>query len=392
MSFNLNIVEKCAVELLTLSIGSDRNGEEEVSVLLGKCEASFANAIEKEQFWRDCYSFLKREGVLTTAWRGIELLPPPLQPPRKIKLKWGLAAARQEEYFEKFLKAAQNLSTILKEKEINTVILKGIGISSLYPAPQLREFCDIDIYTYMDGSPHKSARAVTDTLIRKIGIPVTKDSYKHSNFRFGGASIENHSLFLNTRRLPYTKFLNSLLANILSPQPLATSDVHRNKEEGSTGVEIPNAAFNTIFIACHAFQHFGNGMSLRHLCDWSMVIEKQGLSLLDNRITDKKFLTAIAAFTILSNRLLRTGTDPFANEVISRTVNKTDAENLAGIMAEEILRPKFSPELPDSGKIARLLYRIRRMRHHYKLMEMIFDAPLLTYLKNSALRHLPGFE
>ena len=326
-----------------------------------------------EKDWKQCYRLAARQGVMALAWDGVMTLPADLQPPRALKLTWGMAVQDYEVKYARYCRTIQDLSTFYAEHGIVTVQMKGVGLSSYYPVPAHREGGDIDIFTYSaDASKMSDAEAnrLADELMMKQGIEVDFHSYKHSNFYYKGIPIENHKFFLNVEEYPVAVQVNELLKQCLQPQ--ATKLL-----EGECSILTPSPAFNTLFLAFHASQHYGSGIALHHLCDWAMLIKRYGLQL-PRELTDKHFLGAIAAFTQLCNRYL--GTEVEAGE----------DNGLAEEILEEILHPRFPHKevVPVKGKLNILLYKTRRFLHRSRISNRILYLPLWKRVWKSVVGHV----
>ena len=89
--------------------------------------------------WKACYQLAARQGVMALAWDGAMTLPADLQPPRALKLTWGMAVQDYEMKYECYCRAIQELSTFYAEHGIVMVQMKGVGLSSYYPVPAHRE-------------------------------------------------------------------------------------------------------------------------------------------------------------------------------------------------------------------------------------------------------------
>ena len=326
-----------------------------------------------EEDWKACYCLAARQGVMALAWEGVMTLPVDLQPPRALKLTWGMAVQDYEAKYARYCRTIQELSAFYAEHGIVTVQMKGVGLSSYYPVPAHREGGDIDIFTFSaDKSEMTDAEAnrLADELMIQQEIEVELHSYKHSNFYYKGIPIENHKFFLNVEHYPVAVQVNELLKECLQPQ---VTDLL----EGECSILTPSSAFNTLFLAFHASQHYGSGIALHHLCDWAMLVKRYGLQL-PQELTDKHFLGAIAAFTQLCNRYL--GTE----------VDVTGGKELADEILEEILHSRFPHKegVPVKGKLNILLYKTRRFLHRSRISNRILYLPLWKRIWKSVVAHV----
>ena len=213
------------------------------------------------------------------------------------------------------------------------------------------------------------ANRLADYLMVQQGIEVEMHSYKHSNFYYKGIPIENHKFFLNVELYPVAVQVDALLQQCLQPQLTDLLD-------GTCRILTPSPAFNTLFLAFHASQHYGSGLALHHLCDWAMLIKRHGLKL-PEALTDIHFLEAIAAFTQLCNRYLGTAVD------------MKGGEQLADEMLEEILHPRYchKEEIPVKGKWNVLVYKTRRFMYRSQITNRILYVPLWKRVWMSVVAH-----
>ena len=399
--FNLNRREKLLLALLRLGFGHCAESEQD--------NALFDQVSAGE--WSDCYSMACKQGVMALAWDGVLKLQKGKQPPLNVKIPWAMAVERYEKRYAEFCKAIEELSTLYRNNGIATVQLKGVGLSSCYPVPQHREGGDIDIYTFAlenmepAGAPSgkrpvnppasacgsglaveqrdRQANDLADELMRRAGIEVENHSYKHSNFNYKGIPIENHKCFLNVKHYKYGAYLDNFLRREMEPEKVVLQGC-------SSAVLVPSLKFNSVFIPFHAFQHYGCGLTLHHLCDWAVLVRRGALEKWPQEVDDKDFLTGIAAFSILSDALL--GTDSHMHEkwcaIRSGIVEMNRARELACKMLKEMLSPEFENEIPVNGKVQILVYKTRRLLHRYRLINEVIKTSLLSNLWKSVVVHV----
>lgn len=322
--------------------------------------------------WNLCYEMAARQGVLALAWDSLHKLPVNIGPDRMLRLKWGLTVNGFEAKYERYCQTIAELSAFYAEQGIVTMQMKGVGFSASYPIPAHREGGDIDIFTYSADKTKmtdEEANRLADTLIQQQGIDVETHSPKHSNFYYKGIPIENHKNFLNVERYKVAIQADAILRKIMNPKPTELLG-------GKYTILTPSSAFNTLFLAFHAAQHYGSGLALHHLCDWAIQISRHGVQL-PEELTDKHFREGIAAFTWLSNQLLGT----------SEAVN--GGEELAKEMFEEILHPKFAAkQVPASSKWGILVYKTRRFLYRSKISNRILYTPLWKKVWSSVVAHV----
>lgn len=308
--------------------------------------------------WKECAQLARRQGVLALAWEGVQRLPQELQPYRNLKISWALAVEKYEAEYERYCDTVHELSVLFASHGIRMVQLKGVGLSTYYPVPQHREGGDIDIYTFSaDPSvmTDKEANDLADALMEERGIAVDRSHPKHSHFAFNDIEIENHKTFLDIERCALSSEVEEALKNSLNPMRVTIGNGHE--------VLIPSHEFNSLFVAFHALQHYGCGLTLHHIYDWACIIRRNGLSLFDIVQTDKHFCKGVNAMTWICNEFLGT------------SVPVTAERKLVDEMLYEIFYP-FDYAKPVSGFWDELRYKVRRFEHNVRTRNRYLFTPL----------------
>jgi len=332
-------------------------------------ECSFFRDASGED-WKECHRLAADQGVAALAWDGVMKLPKALQPPLPVKVSWAAGVEAYEKRYLRYCSTVDEVSRFYAEHGICTMQLKGVGFSTLYPVPCHREGGDIDIFTYSADRSRMSdieANQLADKLMQNQGIEVHTDhTPKHSNFYHKGIPFENHKTFLNVGSYKVAAQAEKILRDCMHPErvPLAAGEVL-----------IPSAEFNTLFIALHAFQHYGSGLALHHLCDWAMILRGYGLRI-PQELKDEKLLDGMAALTRLCNRYLG----------FSQPVD--GGERVAEEMMGEILSPRFATNLPTRNKMGVIIYKTRRLFHVHRLKSTILEQSLVKRVWGSVVAHV----
>lgn len=318
--------------------------------------------------WIRCYRLAVRQGVPALSWSAIERLPKEYTPPLDVKLSWALLEEKQLEKYQKHCQAADELTRLYARHGIATVILKGIGLSRLYPTPAHREGGDIDIYTYSADKNRMTddeANRLANELMERHGINVDYSYAKvHSSFCYHGVRFENHCRFLNFETFTKLAELEEWLEIQLYPQPASLLDK-------TCDIHVPSVAFDKVFVPLHAAQHYGNGLSLRHLCDWA-ILSLQEESPIPVNLDNKYLLRATTALSQLTNRYLGT-----SNPVENR-------DNLPYEMMKEIIHHPFNHKQPFKNTVRAGWYKVRLKLHLLWLRHRLLGVPLLKGIWNLA--------
>ena len=162
---------------------------------------------------------------------------------------------------------ATELANAFHVQGIRTFVLKGISIGTLYPNVMHRPCGDIDLFLkdVEECTHHTSAFEHGNQIIESLGTPVDRYYYIHSKCEYKKVSVENHQFLMaikgSKQDKQYEKYLRSILPESLS-------------YIGDSYLESPSPMFHTLFVLSHARGHFfSEKISLRHVCDWAMVIK-----------------------------------------------------------------------------------------------------------------------
>ena len=309
--------------------------------------------------WVQCFRLAVRQGVVAMAWEGVERLPMAYCPPLDVKLSWAFAEKKQLAKYRKHCLVVNELAQLFAQQGIATMVLKGVGLSRLYPVPAHREGGDIDIYTYSADQTvmtDEEANRLADELIMQQGIEVSRSAEgKDSHFMYHDILIENHHSFFDTKRFPVALEVERWLEKCICSQSVALL-------EGECRVNVPSIAFDRVYLSYHAAIHAGIGLSLRHLCDWAVVL-KQG-EVLPSEVKDKTFVYPALVFTKLCNRFLGTA------------VSVEGDETLMDDVMQKILRSPYQVEIPFKNPVLSCIYKTRRTLHCLALMRRLLKPTL----------------
>ncbi len=215
-----------------------------------------------DETWREVYQLSHLQGVYGLTLDGVMQLPEAWQPDEELLLAWMANTVLLEERALHNNKKVNELNRIFSARQLNMLLLKGMGLAAFYPKPLHREYGDIDIFLYGN-------HAEGDLCLRDWGMAV-KDMPKHSIFRFRGVPVENHRTLINlaeyhtifySKRRQHVERIEKSLSEILDEEPTCMV--------GEENIKVPSATFNFIFMTLHAGTHLPNELAVRHLCDWA---------------------------------------------------------------------------------------------------------------------------
>lgn len=212
-----------------------------------------------EAHWQQCYDMALAQGVLAMSFPVISSLPKESRPSFELFAKWMTYAknvAAQSQYKRQVV---EMIGHWLADDGLSTLILKGLSLSVLYPNSNLREFCDIDIFS---GGNYE---AVNDCFA-KHSVNVSSVDGHHAYLNVDGISVEHHFAFHNT------KVKRSLECPEETLQRLSVKDWQQTSIKG---ICFPCPAFTALFVGWHAYEHFlQEKIQLRHVIDWVLALKQ----------------------------------------------------------------------------------------------------------------------
>ena len=187
------------------------------------------------------------------------------QRPDAEMLQWMKNQMRANLFFHMRLKQTLlQAVSMLREHDIEPVLLKGFGLAQYYPNPNLRQFGDIDLFVGLEN--YHEACAVLRALPGSYNWGVIPDSGRHFNLEFGDYSLELHrasSEAVDDEEDDTYREIErqGLLLNA------------RKVELEGAVLSIPSVEFTVFFTFYHAWHHFlTTGVGWRQLCDIALVL------------------------------------------------------------------------------------------------------------------------
>lgn len=212
-----------------------------------------------EADWRRCYDLALQQDVLAMTFPAMSSLPKELRPSFTLWSKWmaySQNVAKQSQYKREVVK---KIGSWLAEDGLTTTLIKGFSLSVLYSKPELREFCDIDIFSETDYD-------AVNACFAKHGVNVDSVDGHHAYLKIDGISVEHHFAFSNTK----------VKDGLIGPEEALQEMVVANQQSTSMqGICFPNPAFTALFVGWHAYEHFlHEKIELRHVIDWSLALKQ----------------------------------------------------------------------------------------------------------------------
>ncbi len=202
----------------------------------------------------------KNQGLIAWVWDGICRLPVEQQPPRQYRINWGMSAQEIWDRYELQKSVLSEMVVICNQNHMRLLLMKGVGLSELYPKPQSRPSGDIDIYLFDDYEKGNTL----------FGDGVNCFYNKHASYDYHGVHIENHITPLDTDTT-FEREIGSYLQTEIGNISL-TSD----------GFYVFSPIANLVYLVTHSLHHFNpnQAVPLRNIIDviWFIWTYKEELS------------------------------------------------------------------------------------------------------------------
>ena len=154
--------------------------------------------------------------------------------------------------------------SLLREHQIEPVLLKGFGLALLYPNPSLRQFGDIDLFVGLDD--FHEACTLLRTLPGGYNWGKEEDAGHHYNIEFGNFPIEIHRISADVNNPKKAAIFAAIEHEGLS------CNTQRVDIEGFE-VTIPSKDFMVFFTFFHAWEHFlTTGVGWRQISDVAITL------------------------------------------------------------------------------------------------------------------------
>lgn len=223
-----------------------------------------------KRLWPEIYDIARRQGLIGILYQVVRKLPETMRPERTLWLQWTMSADWIKQQSQKADRAVAKVFVALRRDGYCALLLKGQGLSRLYPAPESRLSGDIDVWLY------GNRRQIIDYVRRER--PTCLPVYHHVDALIDGvSSVEVH--FTPTWMYHYTT--NRRLQRFFSEVAEAQFAPAKSVQIGGEEVAIPTATFNSVYLLVHLYRHwFDEGIGLRQLVDYYYVLcDRQALDL-----------------------------------------------------------------------------------------------------------------
>ena len=222
------------------------------------------------------------------------------------------------------------------------VTIKGYASAFYYPEPVLRTMGDVDFY--VEPAFYKKAK---DALLENGYNLMEEEHERHESFRKGKVLFELHSEIkgipngkdgIKTTSKEAEAKVRSYLSDIIE------TSVTVPTQHGD--IIIPDAFHHGLVMLLHVAGHImnGEGIGLRHLCDWAVYVDKVDVSTFSDQFQDMGLWTFACQLTAVCSKYLGLSDQEW--------VGKQDQVFLADFMDDILSAGNFGRK--DSGRYAGL--------------------------------------
>lgn len=234
-----------------------------------------------DETWRQVAILAKNQRVIAVAYDAVCKLPQDVKPPKMVDLVFQMETAEIEKRYTKQMEVMRDITQWFStEPSIPFVVLKGASLARYYPVPAHRSSVDVDFYT---GAGYEDSLKV----LASKGVSFNTSHYKHAVLTWKGIPVENHHSFLSIKNYKTHRVAEQALkaelasAGFVSAR-LASADLV-SPELSPIDWKVPclPARASALFLLKHTLAHFlrdDEGATLRDLCDWALLLQKERAS------------------------------------------------------------------------------------------------------------------
>lgn len=221
-------------------------------ISLGR-ESSFEKTPTPKE-WKFLFHLAHRQALFGPLNDGIHRLPADQMPPDDVLKDWDENTGIIAEIYRTHEAHIVELEALLDRLGLHGCILKGTGLSYLYPVPERRMCGDIDLWI-------AGKRDAIINAFAKAGIPIHDVIYQECKADiFPDTVVEVH---FHPSKM-YNPFTNARMQRFLERYTPIRDDV---------AITYPDAKFNAVFCMAHMYRHYlEGGLGMRQMMDYYYVL------------------------------------------------------------------------------------------------------------------------
>lgn len=217
--------------------------------------------------WRRIHSLAKAHAVPAFVGDRILTLPKEALPSRNLRLMIfsEIELIRRSNVY--LTKALGELQKTYNAAGLPFILLKGLGLGTFYPSPDLRAGGDLDTL-FHSAVAYERANA----LLCQAGYKLHDDSevrYGHTAFTYGHTIVENHgrAVFFDHKR--HNRYFDALVQEAIDSHSLIYLQL------GACSIATLPHELNVVYVFIHLFFHWLHwGVGFRQYSDWLLMMTK----------------------------------------------------------------------------------------------------------------------
>ncbi len=226
-------------------------------------EKSLIEVLDKDA-WNELLTIAEKHSVLSLMYDSLEQEQ---SIPESWKKKYETVAKQIVMQQYRLLFLSKYLVDILQQKGIKVAVLKGVGMGSYYPVPELRKSGDVDLLLL---NPSQADVLKEVLLENDFWVKEEQLALHHVTFETkSGIEIEVHTILAEPfDNQKINKYLDVLLK----------SGQCKTEMRNVMGIELPvlTKPYYAFELLLHMLQHFlRSGFGLKLLCDWVMFWQEE---------------------------------------------------------------------------------------------------------------------
>ncbi|MVZ65293.1 hypothetical protein GQF61_05460 [Sphingobacterium sp. DK4209] len=205
--------------------------------------------------WQKLYDLSVNHTVEGVIFDGLQRLDLSLLPGRDLLVPWAVRIEKIEQRNKWMDKVINEQVHFFNSHEISPILLKGQGLSNLYPNP-LRRICgDID-WCFESKAVYDKARKV----VEEKGIDVNRSAGYSENYMWDNCEVEHHQKMFDI----HNPFMKGYINRFEKNENKKKSAIYLNNIE----TLIPSPIATLLQVNLHILKHLLSfGIGIRQLCD-----------------------------------------------------------------------------------------------------------------------------
>ncbi len=242
------------------AVGSDAPGTDEGAPVPDAGPGHIEESIVPDGLdWEKLYREALTQSIPGVAGAGIDAAGLRDRMPVEVGKKWKDAEDRQLVNYIRYMRAQDELTSLMREKGITFIVLKGLAAAINYRDPSKRAMGDIDFIV-----PQDRFEDAKNLMIGEGYEPGnnSEDYTRHFAFNKDGVHFELHHHFSHEDR-DVERFVTGGLEN------------SRRVKIDSAEFSMTDKLGNGIILLDHMKQHLKSGLGLRQAIDWMMYVSRE---------------------------------------------------------------------------------------------------------------------